>query len=180
MLVRTSNSQALQASKVIKPGHKGRILGRFIFIDDRTFSKIFKTASRQEDRQKEKLLALHESIRAPLLDELKRFGRVHWTTDIASVKDARYILDYVADSYSVGKDPNQQQFKLSTGALLVMKDALEDKEVLKSGSASIRPSMWTRNLFSMIFTKKQLALWRKKCRRCLIENARLRLSTKRD
>ena len=64
------------------------------------------------------------------MDELKRFGRVHWTTDIASVKDARYILDYVADSYSVGKDPNQQQFKLSTGALLVMKDALEDKEVL--------------------------------------------------
>ena len=130
VLVKTRNSEALQVSKVIKPGHKGRILGRFIFIDDRTFSKIFKTASRQEDIQKEKLLALHESIRASLLDELKRFSRVHWTTDIASVKDARYILDYVADSYSVGKDPNQQQFKLSTGALLVMKDALEDKEVL--------------------------------------------------
>ena len=130
VLVKTRNSEALQVSKVIKPGHKGRILGRFIFIDPRTFSKIFKTTSLQEDIQKEKLLALHESIRASLLDELKRFSRVHWTTDLASVEDARYILDYVADSYSVGKDPNQQQFKLSTGALLVMKDMPENKEVL--------------------------------------------------
>ena len=73
---------------------------------------------------------MHESIRASLLDELKQFSRVRWTTDLESAKDARYILDYVADSYSCGKNPNQQQFKLSTGALLVMKDALEDKEVL--------------------------------------------------
>ena len=40
VLVKTSNSGELQASKVIKPGHKGRILGHFVFIDDRTFSKI--------------------------------------------------------------------------------------------------------------------------------------------
>ena len=33
----------------------------------------------------------------------------------------------------------------------------------------------------MNFTKKQLALWHKKCRRCLIENARLSvLSTTGD
>ena len=130
VLVRTSNSGALQACKVIKPGHTGRISGHFVFIDDRTFSKIFKTSSRQEDIQKEKLLALHESIRPALLDELKRFSRVHWTTDPASIEDARYILDYVANSYSVGKDRDQQQFKLSTAALLVMKDVSEDKEVL--------------------------------------------------
>ena len=129
VLVKTSNSGALQTSKVIKTGHKGRISGH-LFIDDKTFSKIFKTASRQEDIQKEKLLALHESIRASLLDELKRFSRVHWTTDIASIEDARYILDYVANSYSVSKDRDQQQFKLSTAALLVMKDVSEDKEVL--------------------------------------------------
>ena len=130
VVVRTSNSQDLQASKVIKSGHKGRISGHFTFIDDKTFSKIFKTASRQEDIQKEKLLTLHESIRVFLLDELKRFSRVHWTTDIASIEDARYTLDYVANSYSVGKDRDQQQFKLSTAALLVVKDMSEDKEVL--------------------------------------------------
>ena len=130
VLVKTSNSGELQASKVIKPGHKGRILGHFVFIDDWTFSKIFKTASRQEDIQKEKLLALHESIRVSLLDELKRFSRVHWTTDVASIEDARYTLDYVANSYSVGKNRDQQQFKLGTAALLVMKDVSEDKEVL--------------------------------------------------
>ena len=131
VLVRTRNSGALQASTVIKPGRpRGSMVRTRIFIDDRTFSKIFKTASRQEDRQKEKLLALHESIRPALLDELKQFSRVHWTADIASVEDARYILDYVADSYSVGTDRDQQQFKLSISALLVMKDVLEDKEVL--------------------------------------------------
>ena len=86
VLVRTRNSQDLQASKVIKSGHKGRISGHFtlLYIDDKTFAKIFKTASRQEDIQKKKLLTLHESIRASLLDELKRFSRVHWTTDPAS------------------------------------------------------------------------------------------------
>ena len=130
VLVRTSNSRDLQASRVVKPGHTGRISGRSIFIDDRTFSKIFKTSSRQEDIQKKKFLELRKSIRASLLDELKRFDRVHWTTDPTSIEDARYILDYVADSYSVGKDRDQQQFKLSTAALLVMKDVPEDKEVL--------------------------------------------------
>ncbi len=131
VLVKTRNSEDLQASTVIKPGRTRSMMVRTrIFIDDRIFSKILKTASRQEDIQKEKLLAMHEPIRASLLDELKQFSRVHWTTDIASVKDARYILDYVADSYSCGTDRDRQQFKLSTGALLVMKDALEDKEVL--------------------------------------------------
>ncbi len=47
VLVKTSNSGDLQACKVIKPGHKGRILGHFVFIDDKTFSKIFKISSRQ-------------------------------------------------------------------------------------------------------------------------------------
>ena len=131
VLVRTSNSNALQASTVIKPGRTRNMMVRTqIFIDDKTFSKIFKIASHQEDIQKEKLLALHESIRVFLLDELKRFSRIHWTTDIASIEDARYTLDYVANSYSVGKNRGQQQFKLSTAALLVVKDVSEDKEVL--------------------------------------------------
>ena len=131
VLVKTSNSNDLQASTVIKPGRTRNYMVRTqIFIDDKPFSKIFKTASTHEDKQKEKLLALHESIRPALLDELKRFSRVHWTTDPASIEDARYILDYVANSYSVGKDRDQQQFKLSTAALLVMKDVSEDKEVL--------------------------------------------------
>ena len=131
VLVKTSNSNDLQASTVIKPGRTRNMMVRSqIFIDDSTFSKIFKTASRQEDIQKEKLLALHESIRVSLLDELKQFRRVHWTTDPASIEDARYTLDYVANSYSVGKRRDQQQFKLGTAALLVMKDVSEDKEVL--------------------------------------------------
>ena len=131
VLVRTSNSNDLQASTVIKPGRTRNMMVRTqIFIDDSTFSKIFKTASRQEDIQKEKLLALHESIRVSLLDELKQFRRVHWTTDPASIEDARYTLDYVANSYSVEKRRDQQQFKLRTAALLVMKDVSEDKEVL--------------------------------------------------
>ena len=131
VLVRTSNSNDLQASTVIKPGRTRNYMVRTqIFIDDKPFSKIFKTASTHEDIQKEKLLALHESIRPALLDELKRFSRVHWTTDPASIEDARYTLDYVANSYSVGNNRDQQQFKLNTAALLVMKDVSEDKEVL--------------------------------------------------
>ena len=132
VLVRTRNSNALQASTVIKPGRSRSMMVRSrIFIDDRTFSKIFKTASSQEDIQKEKLLALHESVRASLLDELKQFRRVHWTTDPASIEDARYTLDYVADSYSCGKDRDQQQFKLGTAMLLIMKDVPGNEEVLK-------------------------------------------------
>ena len=132
VLVRTSNSNALQASTVIKPGRTRNMMVRSqIFIDDRTFSKVFKTTSSQEDIQKEKLLALHESIRASLLDELKQFRRVHWTTDPASIEDVRYTLDYVANSYSVGKNRDQQQFKLGTAMLLIMKDVPGNEEVLK-------------------------------------------------
>ena len=130
VLVRTSNSEGLKALL-----DQGRIFGRHrIDIDDMinniVFSKIFK-ATLSQNTKKSKLLALHESIRPALLGELKRFSRVHWTTDLASVEDARYILDYVADWYSFGKDRNQQQFiKLNTAALLVMKDVPENKEVL--------------------------------------------------
>ena len=93
-----------------------------------TASKIFKAASSQTTKKKI-LLAMHESIRPVLLDELKKFDRVYWTTDIASVKDARYTLDYLADWYSFGKN-DQQQFRLQTSMQLVMKDVLEDKELL--------------------------------------------------
>ena len=174
VLVRTSNSRALQTSKVIKPGHKGRISGHFTLIDDKTFSKIFKTASRQEDIQKGKLLALHESIRASLLDELKRFSRVHWTTDLASVEDARYILDYVADSYSCGKDRDQQQFKLSTGALLVMKDALEDKEVLNKWLGVNTAFNVDEEPMLNDFYQEVASTVAQEVFNCLLENGRLR------
>ena len=132
VLVRTRNSNDLQASTVIKPGRTRNTMVRTqIFIDDKTFAKIFKTASTHEDIQKEKLLALHESIRPALLDELKQFSRVHWTTDPASAEDARHILDYVAGSYSRGTRRDRQQFTLSSGVQVIMKDVLEDKEVLK-------------------------------------------------
>ena len=173
VLVKTSNSGALQASKVIKPGHKGRILGHFVFVDDRTFSKIFKTASRQEDIQKEKLLALHESIRVSLLDELKRFSRVHWTTDVASAKDARYILDYVADSYSCGKDRDQQQFKLGTTALLVMKDVSEDKELLKKWHGVNTAFEMDDNSMLEGFYQEVARTVAQEVLDCLLENGRL-------
>ena len=174
VLVRTSNSQDLQASRVIKPGHSGRISGRSIFIDDRTFSKIFKTSSRQEDIQKAKLLALHESIRASLLDELKQFRRVHWTTDPASIEDARYILDYVADSYSCGKDRDQQQFKLGTAMLLVMKDVPGNEEVLKKWLSVNTAFEMDDNSMIKGFYQEIARTVAQEVFDCLLENGRLR------
>ena len=174
VLVRTSNSNALQASTVIKPGRTRSMKVRTqIFIDDSTFSKIFKTASRQEDIQKEKLLALHESIRASLLDKLKQFRRVHWTTDLASAKDARYILDYVAYSYSCGKDRDQQQFKLGTTALLVMKDVPENKEVLKKWHGVNTAFEMDDNSMLEGFYQEVARTVAQEVLDCLLENGRL-------
>ncbi|MCE2449846.1 MAG: hypothetical protein J4F35_16145 [Candidatus Latescibacteria bacterium] len=132
VLVKTSNSGDLQAfldQGLILSGRSGhRLIDIDDMINDMVFSKIFKATSSQNTK-KEILLAMHESIRPALLDELKQFDRVHWATDIASVKDARYTLDYLADWYSFGKN-DQQQFRLQTSMQLVMKDVLEDKELL--------------------------------------------------
>ena len=75
---------------------------------------------------------MHESIRPALLDELKQFDRVHWTTDIASVKDVPLYVGLLGRTGThSGKDNDQQQFKLQTSVQLVMKDVLEDKELLE-------------------------------------------------
>ena len=174
VLVRTRNSEALQASTVIKPGHKGRISGHFISIDDGTFSKIFRNASRQEDIQKKKLLTLHESIRASLLDELKRFSRVHWTTDPASSEDARYILDYLANSYSCGKDRDQQQFKLNTAALLVMKDVPGNEEVLNKWHVVNMSFEMDEEFMLDKFYQEVARTVAQEVFDCLLENGRLR------
>ena len=175
VLVRTRNSNALQASTIIKPGRTRSMMVRSqIFIDDRTFSKIFKTASSQEDIQKEKLLALHESIRASLLDELKQFRRVHWTTDPASIEDAGYILDYMADSYSVGKDRDQQQFKLGTSALLVMKDVPGNEEVLKKWHVVNTAFEMDDNSMLKGFYQEIARTVAQEVFNCLLENGRLR------
>ena len=133
VLVKTRNSGDLQAvldQGLILSGRSGHHrIDIDSVINNMVFSKIFKAASSQTTKKKI-LLAMHESIRPVLLDELKQFDRVHWTTDIASVKDARYTLDYLADWYSFRKDNDQQQFKLQTSVQLVMKDVLEDKELL--------------------------------------------------
>ena len=175
VLVRTRNSNALQASTVIKPGRTRSMTVRSqIFIDDRTFSKIFKTAPSQEDIQKEKLLALHESIRASLLDELKQFRRVHWTTDPASIEDARYTLDYVADSYSCGKDRDQQQFKLGTAMLLVMKDMPGNEEVLKKWLSVNTAFEMDDNFMLKGFYQEIARTVAQEVFDCLLENGRLR------
>ena len=176
VLVRTRNSNALQASTVIKSGRRrSSISGQpRIFIDNRSFSKIFKTTSSQEDIQKERLLTLHESIRASLLNELKQFSRVHWTTDIASAKDARYTLDYVADWYSCGTDRNRQQFKLSTSAQLVMKDMLEDKEVLNKWVNVNAAFKMDDNSMLEGFYQEVARTAAQEVFDCLLENGRLR------
>ena len=132
VLVKTRNSGDLQAvldQGLILSGRSGHHrIDIDSVINNMVFSKIFKAASSQTTKKKI-LLAMHESIRPVLLDELKQFDRVHWTTDIASVKDAHYTLDYLADWYSFGKN-DQQQFRLQASVQLVVKDMLEDKELL--------------------------------------------------
>ena len=84
VLVRTSNSEGLseQVDRLIENGSS--------FND--TFFRVFKVSARPKMKAQKKILALHESVRPALLDELiKRFDRVRVTTN-PSAKDIRYTL----------------------------------------------------------------------------------------
>ena len=115
---------------------------------------------------KRKLLALHESVRPALLDELKRFSRVRFTTD-TSAKDIRYTLDYIVNWYWVGRVgfySSDERATISSRVQLVVQDVLKDETVLEqeliiSISSFIPDSSRTMIPFSMIFIKKPLALW---------------------
>ena len=79
-----------------------------------------------------KILALHESVRPALLDELiKRFDRVRVTTN-PSAKDIRYTLDYIVHAYWVGiYGGNTDRHALESYVLLVVKDMLKGETVLE-------------------------------------------------
>ena len=104
MLVRTSNSEDLADwvnGLVDGYGDLGDLDDEISVEDDAIFFRIFKVFPQKRRQAKRKLLALHESVRPALLEELKRFSRVRVTTD-PSVKDIRYTLDYIVNSYWIG------------------------------------------------------------------------------
>ena len=81
-------------------------------------------------KAKRKLLALQESVRPALLDELERFDRVRWTTD-PSAKDIRYTLDYIVNWYRVGfYGSSTERSSLGSQVKLVVQDVLKDEMVL--------------------------------------------------
>ena len=132
VLVRTRNSQGL-SDKVdqLLEGYRGS--------NTATFFRVFKVSPLPKVKAKRKIVALHESIRPALLDELKRFRRVRWTT-APSTEDMRYTLDYIVNWYMVGfyrsnvvgfYNFNAERQRLSSQVQLVVQDALKDEAVLE-------------------------------------------------
>ena len=128
VLVRTSNSQDLadKVDRLVENGSSSNV----------TFFRVFKVSARPKMKAKRKILALHESVRPALLDELiKRFDRVRVTTN-PSAKDIRYTLDYIVNWYMVGYMTNSYSFnperqELSSQVQLVVQDMLKDETVLE-------------------------------------------------
>ena len=131
VLVRTRNSQGL-SDKVdqLLEGYRGS--------NTTTFFRIFNISPLPTVKAKRKIVALHESIRPALLDELKRFRRVRWTT-APSTEDIRYTLDYIVNWYMIGfyrsnvvgfYSFNAERQRLSSQVQLVVQDALKDEAVL--------------------------------------------------
>ena len=129
VLVRTSNSEGLsdQVDRLIE-AYGG--LNEEIYLDDDIFFRIFKVFPQKRIKAKRKLLALHESVRPALLDELKRFSRVRFTTG-TSAKDIRYTLDYIVNWYRVGFYSSDQRAELGSQVQLAVKDVLKDETVLE-------------------------------------------------
>ena len=129
VLVKTSNSGGLsdQVDGLLEM-YGG--LNEEIYRDDDIFFRIFKVFPQKRIKAKRKLLALHEAVRPVLLDELKRFSRVRFTTG-TSAKDIRYTLDYIVNWYRVGFYSSDQRAELGSQVQLVVKDVLKDKTVLE-------------------------------------------------
>ena len=128
VLVRTSNSEGLsdKVDRLVENGSSSNA----------TFFRVFKVSARPKMKAKRKILALHESVRPALLDELiKRFARVRVTTN-PSAKDIRYALDYIVNWYMVGYMTGSDSFNperqiLSSQVQLVVKDVLKDETMLE-------------------------------------------------
>ena len=132
VLVRTRNSEDLSA-KV------DQLLEEYRGSNTAIFFRVFKVSPLPKVKAKRKILALHESIRPVLLDELKRFCRVRWTT-APSTENIRYTLDYIVNWYMVGfyrsnvvgfYNFNAERQRLSSQVQLVVQDALKDEAVLE-------------------------------------------------
>ncbi|MXX38178.1 MAG: hypothetical protein F4Z85_08970 [Gemmatimonadetes bacterium] len=133
VLVRTSNSEGLSDwvnSLVDAYGDLGDIDDETSGEDDAVFFRIFKVFPQKRMQAKRKLLALHESVRPALLDELKRFSRVRFTTD-PSAEDIRYTLDYIVNSYWVGGRYDVERHMLQSRVHLVVQDVFKDEAVLE-------------------------------------------------
>ena len=124
VLVKTSNSEGLsgQVDRLVENGSSSNA----------SFFRVFKVSARPKMKAKRKILALHESVRPALLDELiKRFDRVRVTTN-PSTKDIRYTLDYIVHAYWVGiYGLNTGRRTLESYVLLVVKDMLKGETVLE-------------------------------------------------
>ncbi len=124
VLVRTSNSEGLsdKVDQLVENGSSSNA----------SFFRVFKVSARPKMKAQRKILALHESVRPALLDELiKRFDRVRVTTD-PSAKDIRYTLDYIVNWYMVGiYGLNTDRRMLESYVQLVVKDMLKDETVLE-------------------------------------------------
>ena len=133
VLVKTSNSEGLSDwvnSLIEAYGDLGDLDGEISGEDDAIFFRIFKVFPQKRMQAKRKLLALHESVRPALLDELKRFSRVRATTD-PSAKDIRYTLDYIVNSYWVGGHYDVERHTLQSRVYLVVQDVFKDEAVLE-------------------------------------------------
>lgn len=130
VLVRTRNSQDL-ADRVEQLIEHVVVHGSSF---NAPFFRVFKVSARPKMKAKRKILALHESVRPALLDELiKRFDRVRCTTN-PSAKDIRYTLDYIVNWYLPGyltgsNSPERQG--LGSQVQLVVQDVLKDETVLE-------------------------------------------------
>ena len=133
VLVRTSNSEDLADwvnGLVDGYGDLGDLDDEISVEDDAIFFRIFKVFPQKRRQAKRKLLALHESVRPALLEELKRFSRVRVTTD-PSVKDIRYTLDYIVNSYWIGGHYDVERHTLQSRVHLVVQDVFKDEAVLE-------------------------------------------------
>ena len=133
VLVRTSNSEGLaeQVDGLVEAyGDIGDIDDEISVEHNAIFFRTFKVFPQKRMQAKRKLLALHESVQPALLDELKRFSRVRFTTD-PSAEDIRYTLDYIVNSYWVGGRYDVERHMLQSLVHLVVQDVFKDEAVLE-------------------------------------------------
>ena len=131
VLVKTSNSEGLSDRVNNLVEEYGDLLDDEISVKNSgIFFRIFNIFPQKRMQAKKKLLALHESVRPALLDELKRFSRVRFTTD-PSDRDIRYTLDYIVNFYLIDGRYDAERHTLQSSVHLVVQDEFKDEAVLE-------------------------------------------------